>query len=501
MNIIEANDYLNKVLIKKAKLDHLKHIVNYDLETVCSINGKLDESELLTYLSLKTFKLTSSKKYIKVINFLNDNLEKLDPLAKRLVYLLHKSYKIQKNLSSGFVNKMNSTFNKAGISWLKAKEQKSYELFRKDLEKIVKVEKEYIKLKSGNFKTNYDSLLDEYEENMNEEILDQFFADCKKRIIPLLEAINNSKVEIRTDFMNRKVPIYLQENYSKILMNTLGLNLNSSAINTSEHPFTDQIAKNDTRITTHYFENNFISNIYSVIHETGHAIFAQNQDPKDFEKHLDNNMSLGMHESVSRFYENRIGRSEGFIKNIIYPDLLHYFPNIFDDISKDELYLAINKVTPSLIRTEADELTYTLHIIIRYEIEKDLVNKKVNIKNLNKLWNDKYYEYLKIRPTNDKEGILQDIHWTSGFGYFPTYALGNAFNSMYYKVLTKDIDINKCYETRNLSAIREWLKQNVFKDANHFNSQEWITKITNAKFSADDFLTYLEEKYSKIYNL
>ena len=120
---------------------------------------------------------------------------------------------------------------------------------------------------------------------------------------------------------------------------------------------------------------------------------------------------------------------------------------------------------------------------------------------MNKLWNDKYYEYLKIRPTNDKEGILQDIHWTSGFGYFPTYALGNAFNSMYYKVLTKDIDINKCYETRNLSAIREWLKQNVFKDANHFNSQEWITKITNAKFSADDFLTYLEEKYSKIYNL
>ena len=280
----------------------------------------------------------------------------------------------------------------------------------------------------------------------------------------------------------------------------MGFDFSRGCIATTEHPFTDTLSKDDTRVTTHYYLNQFVSNIFTIAHEGGHALFGQNQDDEDFNHYIDDSMTLGMHESVSRFYENILGRSKAFI-HLIYPKFKEIFGDIFFDVSEEELYEAVNEVKPSLIRTEADELTYSLHIIIRYEIEKDIINNKVDLKDIKALWNKKYEEYLGVTPTNDSEGILQDVHWSSGFGYFPTYALGNIYNAMYYNSMKEKLDVDKLIRENKMDVILKYMTENVFKDANKLDSKTWIKKITNKDIDSSYFLKYLEDKYVELYRL
>ncbi len=496
----EEFNYLYQQLSKIDRLSHMSKIISYDLETICPNNGKEDEGNLLVDLSNQIFKLQNDEKFIDAFEKLYLEKEKFDIKKRALLTILHKKYQKIKNIDEKFNEYTNQTFINSQINYERSKKQNNYEIFKPYLDKVIQINKKICQLRQTKL-TNYEELLSDYEDGMKEEDLDKFFLECKNRIIPLLHKIQNSKKKINSDFLNRKVPIYQQEAFSKYLLNIIGFDLDSGAISTSVHPFTSGIYTHDARITTSYDENNFISNLYTIVHEGGHAIFEQNQDEEDFKNFISGNMSFGMHESVSRFYENRIARSYEFIKYIVKPALDKFFPNTFDDISSNDLYLAINKVSPSLIRTEADELTYTLHIIIRYEIEKDLVNKNIDINKLPEIWNQKYKEYLNVTPSNYSEGILQDIHWSTGFGYFPTYALGNAFNAMYFNKMKTELDISSIIQSKDLSPIKQWMKENVFKTANIYNSKQWIKQITSKEFTSDDFLNYLEEKYSKIYDL
>ena len=240
--------------------------------------------------------------------------------------------------------------------------------------------------------------------------------------------------------------------------------------------------------------------MYSVIHETGHALFGQNIPAAHYKHFIQNEKTLGMHESVSRFYENRIARSRSFVK-LIFNKLKELLPNVLEDVTEEELYEALNTVTPSTIRIEADEFTYTFHIIIRYEIEKELINNGVKIEDLPKLWSDKYEEYLGVRPSSDKEGVLQDVHWTSGFGYFPTYAIGNMYNAMYYNKMSKKHDVNKLIEENRIDVINEWMTKHVFKKADRLDPADWIRDITGKELTPVPFLNYLEEKFGAIYGL
>ena len=209
---------------------------------------------------------------------------------------------------------------------------------------------------------------------------------------------------------------------------------------------------------------------------------------------------MGMHESVSRFYENRIGRSRAFV-HLIYPKTCEIFPQVMHDVSEEELYEALNVVEPSLIRTQADEFTYVFHIMIRYEIEKALMEGSLEIKDVPQAWNSKYQEYLGITPPDDKSGVLQDVHWTFGFGYFPTYAIGNFYNSMYYKELEKAMDVDATVAAGDFKKLNGWMKEHVFARADLVEPKQWIREITGRDLTPDDFLDYLEEKYSKIYEL
>ena len=335
---------------------------------------------------------------------------------------------------------------------------------------------------------------------MDSALLDRTFARCRDRLVPLLKRIEKSPKKIRTDFLSRPVTDEQQRRMTEYLLDVIGFDKTRGSWTLTEHPFTDGLWVDDNRITTHFDPNAFASSMFSVIHEGGHALFEMMQPRENYAHHIFMNKTMGMHESVSRFYENRLGRSRAFV-HLIYPKTREIFPQVMEDVSEEELYEALNVVQPSLIRTEADEFTYTFHIMIRYELEKQIVNGGVEIADLPALWNRKYEEYLGIRPQNDRDGVLQDMHWASGFGYFPAYALGNMYNAMYYNRMQQDFDIEEAIAGGRLDRINDWMKEHVWKKADRQDPRPWIKEITGRDFTPDDFLDYLEKKYTEIYEL
>lgn len=498
----EALSFIKSTLKKADLYYHAANIINFDLETICPPKGMEEEGEIAATLANEAYKLSKSKKFIEAVNLVFDNLDQIeDEFDVEVIKNLHRNYLQNKNISPSLSKKFSLIYNKSYIDWLNAKKEGKYSLFVPSLKKVREVNYIIINLSEEENKgeTPYDYLLSFYERGMTSRDLDEIFNRCKERLIPLLEKIKKSNVKIRTDFLYRYVPIEKQEKVAKYLLETMGFDFSRGVLSTTEHPFTSGVGRNDTRVTTHYYEKLFCSNIYSVVHEGGHALFDQNQPRENFDHFLENK-TMGMHESVSRFYENILGRSRDFV-HLVYPKIQEILGDTLIDVSEEEFYRGINLVTPSLIRTEADEFTYTFHIIIRYELEKQIVNDKISLNSLNKLWNKKYQEYLGIKPRNDTEGILQDVHWSSGFGYFPTYAMGNFYNAMYFKKMKEEIDVSSLIRENRMSEILNWMKEKVFKKADRLDSKTWIKEITSRDFTPDDFLDYLEEKYTDIYEL
>ncbi len=506
---MSTQDSLKKVYENLEKLkvySHAANIVSYDRQTTCPQEGMGEQGAVLALLSNEAFKLSKDEEFIKACEDIYDHREELDEFDQVLARIEHRDRLATKNITPEKEHEFSMVFNRAYDTWLKAREASDFSQFAPSLEAVVKTVKEQVSLREPDpdckteYKCDYDHMLDDYEDGMTTAILDETFEKCKDRIVPLLKKVQASKKQIRTDFMNIPVKDYQQEELGWYLLDVMGFDKNRGNMGTSEHPFTHGIALNDTRVTTHYYPNAFASSMYSVIHEGGHALFEQNQPKENFEHFITTGKTLGQHESVSRFYENRIGRSRGFL-NLVYPKLKEVFPEVMGDVTTEQLYEAMNIVNADFIRTEADELTYTLHIIIRYEIERALVEGSAKVVDVPALWQEKYEKYLGITPPTDRLGVLQDMHWTFGLGYFPTYALGNMYNAMYYNRLAQDMDIEKTVESGGLLKLRDWMTENVFKKADRLCPTDWIRDITGREFTPDDFLTYLEEKYGELYQL
>ena len=489
-------DTMNEVRIIK----HAGAVISFDRQTVCPGEGVGRQGEICAYLSNRAFALTKDKDFIHHAEILYGNRDALDPPDRVLVSSLHRYYLRTKNISVKDAHRYALIYSQAFTDWLRAKEASDFSMFSDSLRRVRDAELEQVKRNRASKKSVYDTLLDSYERGMSSAVLDETFAVCKDRLLPLIRKIKKSGKRIRTDFLTRPVPEEQQRQLADYLLHLLGFDFSRGALATSEHPFTDDIGRNDVRVTTHYYRNRFHSSMYSVIHECGHALFGQRTPEEDFLHFIEGEKTLGMHESVSRFYENRIGRSRAFLC-LIMDRARQIMPQVFSDVTENEFFEAVNVVQPSLIRVEADELTYTLHIIIRYEIEQDIVQNRVKIEDVPRLWASKYKQYLGVRVKNDREGVLQDVHWTSGFGYFPTYALGNMYNAMYYNRMRNELDIDRLVSRGKLPVINDWMAEHVFAKADYMDAREWIRDITGREFTPDDFLTYLEEKYGALYGL
>ena len=493
-------DYVKKVLTDVRKYVNAVSVLNYDQETICPPKAMEEQGEVMTFLENQAFKLKKDPAFLEAAEYVYAHKEELEEFDRVLAESLHRDYLKTKNLTPEKQEEISTAQNKAFVSWIRAKEQSDYSMYKEDLRRVRDLSLEEVSLREEALPVPYDNMLDDYGRGIHTKELDACFERCKERLIPLLKKIQASPVQIRRDFLHRKVTDEQQKQMADYIMQVIRYDLERGAIALTEHPFTSELGRDNIRITTHYHPDAFASSMYSVIHEGGHALFDQLQPRENYDHFIEGEKSMGMHESVSRFYENRIGRSREFV-HLIYPKTCEIFPQVMQDVSEEELYRALNIVEPTMIRTEADEFTYTFHVIIRYEIEKAMMEGTVTMEELPELWNRKYEEYLGIRPQNDREGILQDVHWTFGFGYFPCYAMGNMYNAMYYNRMKEEIDLPALVAAGDFETINGWMAENVFKKADRLTVAEWIRDITGRDFTPDDYLDYLEEKYSVIYEL
>ncbi len=474
--------------------------VDFDMQCVAPPEGLAKAGEDEAVLGKRIHALLHSIRYEKLLCSLHDEPGDLTGVQRRVVELLHRDYMKSKNESAKFAFARDMAFSTAYARWLEAKQKSDFSLFRDSLAAVVDFTRRSIDLRDEKKGSYYDACLDDTEFGGSEKQLDAFFAALKARIVPLLARITAEGKPVRTDFLSRPCPIPEQEAFSRYLLELEGLRPTALVLMTTEHPFTTNFGPQDVRVTTHYYENLFISNIFSTLHEGGHAMFMQNEPEEFYANHLDDHMSNGMHETISRFYENLIGRSRAFI-HFIYPKLLEFSPAVMEGVSEQELYEGVNLAEPGLLRTEADELTYCLHILIRYEIEKELVNGRITVDDVPALWNAKYKEYLGLDVPDDARGCLQDVHWTGSFGYFPSYALGNAYGVQILRTMEKDFDVFAAVEKGELNRIADWLRERVFSCASALDPDEWIRAVTGESLDPNYYLDYLEEKYTDIYEL
>jgi carboxypeptidase Taq len=470
----------------------------WDSRTYIPRKGVEYRGEVLGYLSGELYKKQTSdtmKGFIDAFSALPDADDVTKAMADRAKREYDRSMKIPEDRYRAYVVAVSA----AEAAWEDAKEKSDYALFKPHLEKLIGFNREFVEY-WGYESSKYDKLLDYYEPGITTAKLDAVFGEVRDAIVALLDKIK-AKPKPDDQFMKSAFPEEAQARFSHHVLEKMGYDFGAGRLDVSVHPFTITMGMNDVRITTHYYENELRSALYSSIHEGGHAIYEQNIDHALAGTMLMTGASMGIHESQSRFYENLIGRSRAFWE-CFYPEAQKEFPQL-TSVPMEAFYKAVNAVQPSLIRIESDELTYSLHIIIRYELEKAIFDGGANVDELPALWSAKYKEYLGVEPKNDGEGILQDTHWSGGnFGYFPSYALGNLYGAQFLHTMKKDVPyLEQCIAAGDLMCINSWLKEHVHKYGAVYLPEELIQKVTGQPLTAKYFIEYLNGKYADIYGI
>jgi carboxypeptidase Taq len=380
------------------------------------------------------------------------------------------------------------------VVWREARKKSDFNLFKPYLEKMVDLKRQEAE-KLGYVGHPYNALMDRFEEGFT-------IADADKVFTPLAPSLKSilSKVLAAGKFpATHPLESVRYEEAAMVRVNQSVLKLldmpeKTFRMDVSTHPFTTGMAIDDVRITTRYEGEDFKASVYSTVHESGHAIYQLQTDPTLEYTPLANGASLGMHESQSRFWENIIGRSRGFV-TLLYPTLKANLPFVAK-YNEEDLYRYFNSVKPSMIRVEADELTYNFHIILRYELEKKLIGGEIQVSELPSVWNDMMEKYVGVRPENDAQGVLQDVHWSGGLiGYFATYSLGNVIGGMFYNRIQKDMNLKDTIAKGELGKIKAWLKEHLHKYGAVYSPKEMQTKLFGDQYNPKWLVNYLEEKY------
>lgn len=495
-------------LLEKEFLDYVKKmsaynealgLVYWDLRTGAPKQGVEQRSEVIGMLSSEVFKMSTSEEMAAYIA--NLSKQSLSEKTRKILEECKKEYERNKKIPAEEYKEFVILQSKAESVWEEAKENSDFALFSPYLEKLVTMTKKFITY-WGHEVNKYDVLLDMYEPGITMKVLDQVFGELRGKIVPLVKQISKSPHKPKTDFLFKKFPKEKQREFSLKILDKIGYNFQAGRLDETVHPFAIGLNPGDVRVTTKYDENDFRTAVFGTIHEGGHALYEQNVSKDLIGTPLCSGTSTGIHESQSLFYENILGRSLPFWKNN-YDLLKEYANGQFDQVEIAEFYRAINESKPSFIRIEADELTYPLHVIIRYEIEKGLFNDEIDVKDLPTIWNDKYEEYLGIRPGNDAQGVLQDVHWAGGsFGYFPSYALGYMYAAQFNHKMMDDLpNFDQLVEDGTILPIKEWLTENIHQYGKMKKPLEILQDVTGEGLNPKYLIDYLYEKYRKIYLL
>ena len=486
---------------KKNRIFANLELIQWDLETKTPIKSKPYLAELVGELSMQEYDLFTSDEFVNLVETLNKEKNNLSEIEKKEIELSMEEIEKKKKIPADeYEAYAKLTSINQGI-WEEAKAKNDFSIVKDNLEKIFNYNKKFAEYRRKDEKNLYDVLLNDYEKGMDTEKLDIFFSELKKEIVPFLKKIQEKKKSLKEeDKLNVPVDEDIQMKFAKYLAAYVGFDFEKGLVETSEHPFTLNLNKNDVRLTTNNKRNIPFSTVFSIIHEAGHGIYEQQTADNLIDTLLGAGGSMGLHESQSRFMENIVGRNRAFWKPL-YKKAMGFYP-FLKDIDFEEFIKQINKIEPELIRTEADELTYSLHIMIRYEIEKMIFAGEVSIDDLPKIWNQKMIEYLGIEPKNNSEGLMQDVHWYCGLiGYFPSYAIGNAYASQIYNAMKKDFDVESALRNQELNKITDWLGEKIHKYGKLKDTPEIIKEVTGEELNPKYYIDYLKEKYSKIYEI
>jgi len=487
------DQYYQKLKLLRA-FNSAQALLSWDRETGLPKGAAADRGETISVLSGFAHELTIDANFVQLVDELASQKESLSSIEARSVLLTQKELQKSVRLTTAFVEETNQVVDGSYNAWLAAKQTNNFQLFAPHLERVIENRKQYAHCINPNSHP-YDVLLDDYEENLTIELLQPVFATLKKGLQDLLPQVLE-KQEVSVNPLNTiSLDHHKLELFLKDMVSQIGFDLDRGRFGSVEHPFEISISANDNRINTHFdsYDNSFT--IMGMIHELGHGLYEQNVNPEYVKVGLDGGVSLGIHESQSRFLENVIGRSSSFWTYFL-PKLQSYFPEL-KNVQASQIVHALNTVTPSLIRTEADEITYNLHIILRFELEVQLMTGKLAVKDLPEAWRTLTKDLLGIEPATDREGVLQDIHWAWGnLGYFPTYTLGNLNAAQLLASFEQSQPHWKSeVEDGNFTTYFQWFKEHVWQHGCMYSPIEVMKKATGQTTQSTFLLSYLEKKY------
>ncbi len=481
-------------------LASVQGLLEWDQETMMPKDGiELRASQIEVVADL-LHKKKISKAFAKLLSSLIDLKsgrildESLPHHQKAALREWRRDYLKSAKLPSPFVKKWAKTTSNSINTWTKAKEKSDFALFAPHLKKIVELSRKKAEL-LGYQDHPYDALLDQYEPGLTVAELTPLFDRLKVKLATLLDKIS-AKPQAPQDFLFGTFSAPKQMEFGFKILEALGFDKNNSRLDLAPHPFCNGLHPNETRMTTKIHPSSLLSSVFGVIHEAGHGVYNKGLSKEYFGTPLAESLSLGIDESQSRWWEMIVGHSRAFWV-YFFPPLQNYFPEKLNGITLDQFYLAINNVSRSFVRIEADEVTYSLHIIVRFEIEKALIEGSMKVEDAPKRWNEKMQQYLKITPQNDAEGCLQDIHWSmGGFGYFPTYTLGNLYAAQFFKTFEKEhSNWKSLVERGDFKFMCDWLQKNIHQYGREYTASELVKRITGRALTEDDFINYLENKY------
>jgi carboxypeptidase Taq len=470
--------------------------MSWDAYTIAPKAGGPYRNRMMAYLQGELFSITTAPEAIERIETMSTMM--FDEITNREIAQMKKELDKARFIPKDIYVAFSELVHNANDVWEEAKASSNYDLFKPVLQQLIDQTKVLVSYRKDT-RPVYDQLLDDFETGMTMADYDRFFDKLRSDLVPVIHKISAKQLK-KPEWLSRNVPIEAQAKVVELIAKHLNYSKDSGAISVSVHPFSQDFSAKDNRVTVRYLEDQFTSSIFALIHEVGHATYNGQVDVALDGRYVRKSMTFGMHESQSRFLENMIGRSKAFWIPIY--DQVQSLVDALKDVSLDEFIAGINFVEPSLIRIEADELTYPLHIMVRYEIEKGLFDGSLSAENLDQVWADKMEAYLGIRPQTAALGVLQDVHWSgAAFGYFPTYALGSAYSAQWMHALRKDMDVEATLIANDFKTIKAWLADKIHRHGGIYEPKELLMEVTGEPFNPQYYVDYLIAKATALYQL
>ncbi len=498
MNTAQALERLAAFEKTSFALGHASGILYYDGATVAPRGSAATRAATLGELARLNYELTTAPETVEMIEALRA-ADGLDPVTARKVDELWRDYDRTRRIPVELFVGHQTLCAEAEAVWEEAKNKDDYPTFEPYLQKIFDSTREIARCVEPD-RDPYDTLLDQYERGLDTAACDAFFAALRQGLVPLIARVSERADRVDDAPLCRHFPIEIQRQFSDYLMDVMGLDRDHCVIGETEHPFTTNFTRNDVRITTHYHADRLASSLYSVVHEGGHALYELHIGDELTGSALGTGVSMAIHESQSRFYENIIGRSAAFC-GLIFPWLKEHFAPTLDDVDAEQFWRMVNRARPSLIRTEADELTYALHIMVRYELERRMIAGELTAAELPEAWRAAYRAYLGVDVPDDRRGVLQDSHWAGGMiGYFPSYAIGSAYGAQFLREMQKTVDVGAAIRSGSLDAINAWFEPRIWRHGCMIDPGALFASVCG-KFDPQVYVDYLTEKFTAVYGL